>query len=541
MRAWVIYDTEGRALHEGRAKTKRGFIADLVAAGASLAGANLSGLDLSGLDLRRADLSGADLSRTDLRGAQLQEAVLRRADMRECRAQGAKMERARCEQTRWDGADLSGARLTYATFRGATFRRSSLKGVAASSCVFSHANIEDTDFSGAWLINSDFGNSVLVSADFSGARLDHRALGGDENPMRDKFARHLPNRTRGAIVVGCAYDARTVLSRTVPAMHADRRVSRIAKAALWASSSLGVVAAGASAEEFLHGTFLSSHLGTGAGFVVVLGALYLAKEGVGEWAKDKISDCLRGVVRKVRETVNHVGRMGTRRFHIVCAMVRHGSPEPLLRALRAKAPDARRSGFWHAFQSFVSDLGHVVVCDRRHLAMALGALSANRNRTYHLPEDIVLVRADRDPKGSPAPCAVCFHRDGTSSAVWKLPGGGHATTRYGEAGGLEGCWSPDGSPADASGLGLPDASLRRLDAAHAMEAALLDDHDLSWFDYPRDTHYLQAGRDGAILVHRAVDRRIDNPSGSPAIVTAAESWIVRNGSVEGEYAAPAFA
>lgn len=541
MRTWEIRHRDGHVLHSGRSRTRRAFIAALAERGASLAGADLHKADLNGLNLQGVDFTGALLDNANLNGAQLQGALLVDASMRGAKAQGARLDQARLTGADLSDADLTGARLTYAQLRGARLDRTILRGAAAASACFENVEAEAADFDEAILINADFAHAILVKCSFRSTKLGHRAFGNLAPEECERLSRHLPNRTRGAIVVGCDYDAETVLARTVPAMRSDRRVNRMTRFGLWATSTLAFVGGVEHGFDLLQGAEIASqHLGSGAAFVGVMSGIGLLKAGVGDWVGDKAREGMEFLTRKIRETMMEMERRGARRWHLVCAIGREGSLGQLRTALASRAPDAARLGHFEAFRSFFGSLGDVVICDRRHLALALATLSADRHGLGGLKRDIVLLRCDGDHGGRVGPCAISFLRDGTSTAVWPLPGGRHARAVYRTDGTLDRCMDDDGEPFDLSRLGLPSAAATRLTASLEFEAAMLADHRLGGIDYPRETHLTVEGRDGSVIVQRSTDRRIDNPAaGCPALLRVDGTGVsVRNGTVTGEWAPP---
>ena len=57
--------------------------------------------------------------------------------------------------------------------------------------------------------------------------------------------------------------------------------------------------------------------------------------------------------------------------------------------------------------------------------------------------------------------------------------------------------------------------------------------------YPRDTHIVENGRDGTILVRRASDHRIDNSAGHALLRMDGSGIVARNGSLIADGAAAA--
>ena len=465
MRDWEIKDTGGAVLHSGPGKTRRGFVESLVAGGKSLSGADLSKHDLSGLDLPKGDFRGARFDGADMRGVQAKGADFTGASFRPAAAASpegdprpTRMEGARFDGASFDGADLteveaSGARFTHATARGAVIDRACFDEASMSGACFAFARGEETRFRGAILINSDFAHAVLTGPDFRGADLSHRAFGGEDAKTAGRLSDHLPDRTQGAKVVAGSYDRETVLAATVPAIRSDARACRMTRMALWCTTTLGLVTAGHYVEPFaealvglgthaaaavgLAGTdFATAGGGALVGIATVVGAAHFVKEVCGDWLRERTEALLGGAVRRVRQAVQEIDRRFGRRADLVCAMARRHTTEPLRLALIASAPEAGRRGFWCHFRSFFGELGEVVLCDRRHLALALAILSQHARHGIQIDSDVAVIRCDGAHGGSrgQTPCAMRFHMDGRATAVWPSGESGHATVTYGRDG-----------------------------------------------------------------------------------------------------------
>lgn len=551
MRRFEIRSTSGAVLHEGTARSLCGFIEHLATQGLSLADADLSNLNLSGIDLQGADLRGARFDGSDLRGAQLERACLVGASFQPlvwrdggephpCRLEGANLEGADLSKARLDGADLRGARLNFAILRGAQLHDTCLAGISASGADFSYCRGRRTDLSGANLVNADFSHGILEEPDFTGADLSHRAFG--KHVLGPQLERHLPNRTQGCIVVAGRYDRDTVLSPTVPAMRGDSRVGRLTRGVLWTATTLALVTAGHQVEPFMETALsgLGAHSASTLGIISVVSAAQLARHALGDCLREHAEEALSGLVRKVRSTLDHLESGGRRHANLVCALGARATLAPLRLALAAQEPEARRRGLWSPLQAFSGDFGHVVLCDRAHLALALATLANHGSNGIELTEDITVVRCDGCHDGGTAsPCAMRFLRDGRATAVWPVGDTGHVTVRYGQGGAMDACWDAAGQAVDPVALGLPPEAGTRLAAAIALEAAALADAGLGEFCYPRDTHSLRNGRDGSLLVQRKRDRRLDNPEpGQPALIRPDNTGMhIRNGSVSQAWSA----
>jgi hypothetical protein len=548
---WVVRDVHGDVLYEGVGKTRRGFLESLVADRKSLALADLSGWDLSALNLAGADLRGARLDGADLRGTVLKRARLDGVSARcitrngvewPTRFQGSLMEGTCFDRADLEGADFGACRATHATFIGAKFDRTSFARATLTGVVFSYARGRGTDFSETFMTNVDFAHAKLFKPDFRGADVRHNAFGGVDDPvLRKRLESHLPNRTRGAVIVAGTYDRETQLTFTVPALQTDRLVSKGLRGLFWSTSAMGAVAGGLQFEEWADkiGPVLGVTLPhAGLGLIGIVGVAHFMKDIGGEWLRDKTDAGLDALSTFVRTASHEFDRRVVRRARFVVAMALTGSLEPLKAALSASRPEARKRGIWSAFSSFLNEVGEVVLCDRRHLALSLATLSRHARHDIALTRDIVVVRrdgahADGEGKG---PCAMRFGRDGTSTAVWSTGARDHVSVRYGVDGDAAEAWDSLGERVDISeitSLGLPPEAGRKASSAFALEAAMLQDNGLSGFDYPRSTHFLEDGRDGTLFVRRIADRKYENTRpDQPAILTSDGSgWMARMGGI----------
>lgn len=546
MRRFEIRSTDGAVLYEGMAKSLCSFIESQVAQGHSLARANLSNINLSGINLQGGDLCAARFDGSDLRGAKLARASLIGASFQPLawhpggeahptRLEGADLEGADLTRAVLNGSNLRGARLNFALLRAAQLDDACCAGISASGTDFSHCRSKRVDFSGANLVNADFSHAILEEPDFSGADLSHRAFG--KHARAAELERHLPNRTEGAIIVAGRYDRDTVLSPSVPAMRGDSRVGRLTRGVLWTATTMALVTAGHHVEPMMEHALsgLGAHSASALGIISVVSAAQLARHAAGDWLREHAEDVLSDLTRKVRATLDKLESHGRRHANLVCALGSRATLGPLRLALAAQEPEARRRGLWTPLQAFSGNFGHVVLCDRAHLALALSTLANHAAHGIELSEDITVVRCDgcHGSSSELSPCAMRFMRDGRSTAVWPVGENGHVTVRYNQDGALESCWDAQGKAADPSKLGLPPEASTRLSAAIALEAAALCDAGLGAFCYPRDTHTLRNGRDGTLLVQRKDNRRLDNPEpGQPGLIRPDNTGLhIRNGSV----------
>jgi uncharacterized protein YjbI with pentapeptide repeats len=128
---------------------------------AKLAGANLAGAILSGADLTEADLSGAILVGADFTGAKLGKAILKMAKLDKAEFETAALGEADLDEAEGAGVSFCKANLAGAKLRKATLTKSD----------FSGSTVERADFTGAVLSASGFEGAKLAGAIFRGAEV----------------------------------------------------------------------------------------------------------------------------------------------------------------------------------------------------------------------------------------------------------------------------------------------------------------------------------------------------------------------------------
>jgi hypothetical protein len=507
-----IRDIDGKILYRGTAESRKKLIASLVAKGASLARADLRNADMSYMDLNGIDLEGAMLETTDFRGSQMKGAHLEKASLRRAKFAGAMMQGVQGQAADFTGADLHGAILTFSNLRGAILDGADLTAAGCSSAVMTHCSMNGTRFREARLHSTDFGSSRIVKADFSGANM--KVTG----PLNWK---HFADRTRNATVVGCIYDDNTRFCESAPEFRRDYRINRFAKAALWTTSSLAILGLGLLAPGWLDEGMLANLVTPGAGFIAVFAIAFLLKEKLEDVFKEHAESRLHSWQVKLRDIAHEIARKGGDIASLVAATGRSRTLEPIRTALATTSGAARKRGFFSAFREVMTTLGDVVICDRRHLAMALASISANRDRRYGIRNDVILMRFGADGK-PPTGTAAClkFHRDGRTTAVWCDEQGAPARSAT---------WGTDGTPEHVEGL-LYELSPCKGEVLGEFEAALLAENGMPTFRYPRSTNYIQAGQDGSILVFRSANKRLDNPDGPAFIGPDGTRRHFRNGS-----------
>lgn len=495
-----IFTRSGQILVEGTAPTLKAFVETMVREGRSLAGADLANRDLAGLNLDGADFDGADLEDADLRGSSMRYGSLAGACLKGALCQGMNAERARFHNvvlgrtekgaTRFDGARLAfsefdGSQLDGAIFDDAGLSRASFAFSSGKRTSFKRARLRDTMFTSVKLINPDLSEADLRAS----TRLSPE---------------HQPDRTAGAMVIQGRY-AKAMMDETgTPAFERDHRWSRASHIAAWICATTPVAFASHSLPHHVHlphgAEAYAGAIGAGVITVLASSALLAAKEGISEKVRDFVEERISAAHCVVRRSFDEAWRHGVNIAHLTVAAVRGASLRSLkegLAATRQRAKDTGAGSGW--FRGVVLGKGALLFADRRHLAMALEAISASRKR-HKREVDIVVIRQG---ESIDAPSIVRLRQDGGASMVWTVRGKVVATADYDAGGDLV---------ARTGDLELPD---RQIATSNCFARALLADHGIA-LNLPAD-HDFRAGGDGSIMVIRPGDRRIDNPLGAAMI------------------------
>ena len=524
-----IKSIDGEVMHSGRAESRRALIGRLVSEGASFARADLEDADLTQIDLRGASFVEARLDRADFRGSILHDADFGFASLKEAKLQGAQARRARFEAADLTRARLSGAHLTWSSFRRAILDGAHLDDVAGANMTFAQASMRKTSLTDARLRNADFGGAHMVEPDFS--RCDLRS----SIPLP---VGSLPDRTLGTMIVGGRY-ADAELCPTVGAFRRDHRWTTVLKHTAWTVSAVALVGAMTHMpfmEELEHGAGRMSE-GSVIGFAI--GAAFLIKEKVADEIKERLAHHLGHVQARARMFLDAARRAGVAAADVMALGLVAGGRH-MTAALQATGADAAGKGYLSAVARIAAGATEVVFCDRRHLALALATIHANRQRDYALATDVVLVRP-----GGPddeVPQVLRFDPTGAVVAVWNRPDGTRAMAGFDGQGHLF-CRQGEIPPGCLHSFG-------RDFAVQAFERAVLQDHMLGHLRLP-DENVVRAGADGTLLVFNGT-RRLDNDKG-PAVLHVdgrEETWVngrrrgqtatVPETSVEDAPATPAF-
>lgn len=514
-KVFEIRSIDGEVMHSGRAESRRALIAQLVSQGLSFARADLADADLTQIDLRGACFAEARLDRADFRASRLQDADFGFASLKDAKLQGAQARRARFEAADLTKARLDGAHLTWASFRRAILDGAHLDDVAGANVTFAQARMRKTNLVDARLRNADFAGAHLVEPDFTRADLRSSV------PLP---VDSLPDRTFGTMVVGGRY-ADAELCPTVGAFRRDHRWTTVLKHSAWTVSAVALLAAMSNLpfmDELEHGAGRLSE-GSIVGFAI--GAAFLLKEKVADEIKERLEHHLGHVQGRVRVFLDAAKRAGSAAGEVLALALTRGGGH-MAAALKATGVDAAGKGYLSAVGRIAAGETEVVLCDRRHLALALASIHANRARDYALATDVVLVRpggADDD-----VPQVLRFDPTGAVVAVWRRTDGARALAAFDGQGRLF-CRAGE----------IPQACLHSFGrdvAVQAFERAILNEHALPHIRIPSD-NIVRAGADGTLLVLNGT-RRLDNNLG-PAVVypdDREEAWI--NGRRRGAGAPP---
>ncbi|MBY3433350.1 pentapeptide repeat-containing protein [Rhizobium laguerreae] len=516
-----IFDVDGDLLHEGRSPSLKAFVEQCVKAGKSLKRANLKGLDLMHLNLSRADFSGAWLDGAKLRGSKLEHTIFTGASMRGVAASGVdavsavfadvdfspyEVQRAYDDgRINADGspqtrtvrltADFVGAQMTCARFDGAKVHEVDFKQAAMSSSSYVGAHIRKSSFKDTYLHNADWADAKIVGNAFDGANM---------TPRMNVDARHLPDRTRNATIVGNSYQRTEFGSCNRGFVRDAFAVGKIRLATLGLVTS-GLFVATSAIPFDLEGT-MNATLGKTATFILAASALTWIKTPVEDWFKDKAIDVVAGTSVKVRSAISEMWKRGKSIGSLAVALMSRGHADHVEMILKR-----RHGGFFERFSAAAKGEYDVVVCDREHLAEALARISEMMNGRIGHKHSVILVRMGDEAFDIPR--ALVVNGDGGLEALWDENTDGvivhkawdEAKIPIGERGHVE-----------AGRFLAPFNS--HISVVSKFMTAILAEHGLADFKVRHETHLVRQGLDGSIVVTKQKDGRLDN-LGAPTVIT----------------------
>jgi len=540
-----IMTVDGKVLHSGSARTPRALLKDLL---------NQAASRKEILDLGRADLSGMNLSGLDFAGkAQLTDACLKdcdlsAADFTGCPMRGCNLSGVKAPGANFSFADMMGANMDGGAFEGASFMMTILVEGSLNGADFTKADMKDTNLSHSRGLRTVFSRALLRGAflnyahlhypDFRGAQLlDGRILTRSDDNMpaalRGVLDRHDALRSVDATISRGRYDDKTVISKAAYApVVTDRRLSRTLDAGGFVSMAL---LSGMALDPVID--VVKEHLGVHghetAGAIIALSGAYVMKEMCDDRMKDFIQDNFSrgyaGFNRLFRDSKAAMRNL----VDVVFLVGKSETLLPVKMALKARSNDAARKGWWGRFSAFVSQKsGEILVCDRRHLGLALQTVCDYRDRILPRTHDVTLMRCDgvHHVRAHVGPCTVNFHPDGSVSGVWSHGRSAPMmTARFDVDGRLLKVEDDAGNEVHPAQAGL-DKTTTADQMVALFEQGLLADHALeNVVRYSPDTHRLLGGQDGAILVRRRRHYLLDNTLGPAAVLGDGTQYFLKDG------------
>lgn len=505
---WKITNTKGELIYSGEAVTRRALLASLFEQGASFAGANLGGYDLSHMNLNGIDLTGANLAGAVLRGATANKARFDHANLDGVRAEGLTARQASFRHARLglgerknQCATFDGAILTHSCFDGAEISGASFEGISASGVTFDLAKLLRVRFANAVLSNADWSRAEVLQCDFS-----HAELNASSGALKVPRA-SLPNRTIDTVAIGNTYSG-AVLDASVPKLSFDRAATGVANHIAWAASTAAILAATAALPVDPTGEWLGKLVGQGTVMLGAVALITLIKEKIDEKLQHQLADVTLKLQGMVRGAFAELTQRGANIAETVAALTRGPGLKPLRKALAATHDGAQRNGIFNEVKQLVLGSTNIILCDRRHMALALEWMSSSYGRTRLLKRDFIVSRVAHD--NDSAPTMLKFFADGGGmAAFWTKDGkmframGWDADELVPEA------WPVNGPAPAHSNRTMPAMRARQL-----FEQAVVNDHFPSVrLTYDRLTHQLRAGRDGSIVVTRQRDQLARNAHG----------------------------
>jgi hypothetical protein len=527
LKKFTISARDGTEIHAGTARNWGDYLEGLVKGGVSLAGADLAGASLARLSLDGADLRGACLDGADLTGASLCTARLDAASMRGVVADGLRARNAilsnvdlgplpaatgPAKASRLLGADLNAAVLRRARLDGADLSNANCRATK-----FLAVRASGTNLSGADLSSAEFAMSRFSGCDLTGADLSSRSGAPGYS---------LPDRTEGVVAFDNTY-AGAKLDVGVRTFVRDRLAGRIMRRASFGVSALAITAlAGLVPEEVIQhaagavaGNLPAGALGhlVGGGLVLVatVKLAALAREKVEELAGEYLGRRVMRGLRAAKSYASEAVRRGADAANLVAALAVGPGSAIVARSLKATSAEAAAAGVAAGFAEVLAGRVRVLLCDRRHLALALARLHTEQTRGSHLQRDLVLVREAEPDAADDAPLSYRIGADGSTAAVW-----GPASRPRSAS------WNPDGKPLSA--LGFPQGAPSSHAAKAAFEAALWKDHGLRR-PYVTGSHQLAAGRDGSIQFVHEKTGQLNNPRGPAYLAVDGSEMHFRRG------------
>ncbi len=496
-----IFNVNGKLLYEGKAKSKKAFVQELISQEKSLEGADLSYMDLTSINMDNGKFGGANLDRADLRGARAKHASFHNASLRGVIAMGFMAKHANFtgvdfgkseEQniaSRFDGAILQNSRFDGAKCEGTSFIWAGLSG-----STFVGAKLERCDFSKSYLHNVDWVNSTVKECNLSEA---------DLSPTYQLAETHIPDRTIGAQIIGNRYHHAKI-------GHGN---SGFKKDSIWGKSLHFAYAGVAALSIAAAGNFLPLEIDFEAirhfigesrwEFIGVASALIVAKDRIEDFFKDGFTEFASNTTSKIRTVLQGLADRGIGLTNVAIAISAGVGGSALRQALK------HEKGVFATITGNAAGTINIVVANRKNLASALHRISDATEGRKPRSHDVVITRIGKQPEDRHVPIAMIFRRSGTIEAVWNQGNGLLATKK----------WDIAGVPFVAGDDEMPQGphNEHMLTLKRFADMILLDNNVLN-FDFDPTTHTVHQGQDKSIVVVSRATTRLDNPWG-PSIVT----------------------
>lgn len=548
---FVLYDNKGNFVFKGEAQNHSNFLKQYLGKtkNKKLSNLNLEGYDFS--DFR--DLNGYDFSGSNLSNATFANVSLDKANFRSCKMHNTSFIRAFANNVRFDFADIKDGTMNFSEFNKSSFFATTMDNVDASKSQFENADFGESmithcDFEKSFMMASTFKNAHVVLTSFKGANLqdtpNHAFANQKERMLIYKEIENLlPDRTEGATFADCNYDD-AQLSRNMRTAKWDKNIGNIAGRAISiltvAVAAIGIERGYDVGKEYLEETLkehstLTSFLGSvvsthpvwsGAAVVVGIGLLTAGKEKTIDFLKETSSQALKNLFRGSRALVRKAKNIGGHIKDMTMLMANPNGSSELQRALQARSNSAKKIGCFQAMKMSLNsifggnkDIGDIIICDKRHYAMALEVISQVRDgKQSHLRDQTLVVSSLTNPETEDglSPSTLIFGKDGSVRATWsslEAPGKQLAMVYYDNNGNYK-------MAIDSEDNDIPTDKLEKIkaltlkDVLSQFEKAILNNPDMKKhnFNYDHNRSKIISGRHNSIFVENKESGLIDNGS-----------------------------
>lgn len=515
-----IYDVDGNVMYEREARTQKELVEALVKERRSLAKANLVGAPLDHLDLSYADFTQANLDGANLTGCKAKRARFDFASMK-----GVTMDGVAAPYASFARAELvpqpgSGR---HASFVGASLPYTSWDSAHCMKVDWSKADICSATFVGTYLRRCNFFRAEARNADWVDSRqFDNNFDKANVAPrMKNTPTEFLPDRTKDAVVVGNSYKGTVFADHrkkgsggATGAFLWDKRMTKLKNHVSTLAITGGLIGLGMVLPFDVEGV-LQGHLGTGIGFFAIASVAVLAKDKIEDFVKDQARDRLTDCDAKVRSVVIDAVKRGRSIGSLAVAVLSSKYAEIVQKVI--KDPE---TSVLSRFKAMATGDVDVMVCDRKHLAVALSRLSDAFHGRLKQDQDVVMTRTGFAEDGYDAPNVMVLKKDGSIRAMWMSQDGTiHRKVDWNDA------TKPRQVNEDINFIGPRNGHRAAL---KMFLDAVVADNAVEGFNFNPETHVIRRGRNESIVVLSRKDGRMDNPDG-PAIVSREnEMFFFRN-------------